>query len=64
MNGSCSCSAAPKLVFPCSGGSDVDAVSDQAIHRRWSDWGMAKVQTPPNDANVEKAAANGRSFLS
>ena len=117
----CACSVAPKLIFPCSGGSDVGAVSDQAArqltrdgagkmyclagiggrvagimettksaalvlvidgceqdcarktlelagftkfaHLRLSDLGMAKGQTPPNDANVTKAAAGGRSLL-
>ena len=35
MTGSttCTCSAAPKLIFPCSGGSDVGAVSDQAARK-------------------------------
>ena len=117
----CTCSAAPKLIFPCSGGSDVGAVSDQTArkltregagkmyclagiggrvagivattkaagailaidgceqdcarktlelagftqiaHLRLSDLGMAKGQTPPNDANIEKAAASGRELL-
>lgn len=118
----CTCNAAPKLMFPCSGGSDVGAVSDQAARKltregagkmyclaglggrvagimettksasailaidgceqdcarktlelagftkfaylRLSDLHMAKGQTPANDANVEKAAASGRSLLS
>ena len=118
----CTCSAAPKLVFPCSGGSDVGAVTDQAarkltrdgagkmyclagiggrvtgimetttaaaqvlaidgceqdcvrktlelagftkfVHLRLSDLGMAKGQTPPNDATVAKVAARGRELLS
>ena len=117
----CKCSAAPKLIFPCSGGSDVGAVSDQAArklthdgagkmyclagiggrvagiiettksaaqvlaidgceqdcarktlelagftkvtHLRLSDLGMAKGQTPPTEANVEKAAAKGRTLI-
>lgn len=117
----CSCSAAPKLIFPCSGGSDVGAVSNQAArkltregagkmyclagiggrvagimettkaagailaidgceqdcarktlelagftgfaHLRLSDLGMAKGQTPPNDTNIEKAAAKGRTLI-
>lgn len=29
----CSCSAAPKLIFPCSGGSDVGAITDQAARK-------------------------------
>ena len=120
-NTACTCSAAPKLIFPCSGGSDVGAVSDQAArkltrdgagkmyclagiggrvtgimettktastilaidgceqdcarktleiagvtkfaHLRLSDLGMAKGQTPANDANVEKVAAKGRTLI-
>lgn len=27
---SCACSAAPKLIFPCSGGSDVGEITDRA----------------------------------
>ena len=27
---SCACSAAPKLIFPCSGAADVGAIADQA----------------------------------
>lgn len=30
---SCACSTAPTLIFPCSGGSDCGAVSDQAARR-------------------------------
>ena len=117
----CSCSGAPKLIFPCSGGSDVGAVSDRTArqltregkgkmyclagiggrvagilettkaagailaidgceqdcarktlelagfakvaHLRLSDLGMAKGQTPANDANVEKAAAKTRTLV-
>jgi uncharacterized metal-binding protein len=117
----CTCNAAPKLIFPCSGGSDVGAVSDQTArkltrdgagkmyclagiggrvagivataksaaqvlaidgceqdcarktlelagftkfaHLRLSDLGMSKGQTPPNDANIEKAALRGRELL-
>ena len=117
----CTCSAAPKLIFPCSGGSDVGAVTDQTArkltrdgagkmyclagiggrvaglletpkaasailaidgceqdcarktlelagftkfaHLRLSDLGMEKGKTPPNDANVEKAAAKGRTLI-
>jgi len=120
-NTTCACNIAPKLIFPCSGGSDVGAVSDQAArkltregagkmyclagiggrvtgimettksaaqvlvidgceqdcarktlelagftkfaHLRLSDLKMAKGQTPPNDANVTKAATHGRSLL-
>ena len=29
----CSCSAAPKLIFPCSGGSDVGALTDQTARK-------------------------------
>jgi uncharacterized metal-binding protein len=29
----CSCSSAPKFVFPCSGASDVGGLSDQAARR-------------------------------
>ena len=29
----CSCSSAPKLIFPCSGGSDVGAIADQAARK-------------------------------
>jgi len=32
-NTTCACSVAPKLIFPCSGGSDVGAVSDQAARK-------------------------------
>ena len=117
-NTACACSVAPKLIFPCSGGSDVGAVSDQAArkltregagkmyclagiggrvtgitettksaakelaidgceqdcarktlelagftqfsHLRLSDFGMEKGKTPPNDANIGKAATNAR----
>ncbi|MEZ7893017.1 MAG: putative zinc-binding protein [Candidatus Wallbacteria bacterium] len=30
---SCSCSAAPKLIFPCSGGSDVGEITDRAARK-------------------------------
>lgn len=29
----CACSAAPKLIFPCSGAADVGAVADQAARK-------------------------------
>jgi uncharacterized metal-binding protein len=29
----CSCNSAPKLIFPCSGGSDVGGLSDQAARQ-------------------------------
>ena len=32
-------------------------------HLRLSDLGMAKGQTPANDANVEKVAAKGRTLI-
>ena len=38
----CSCSAAPKLIFPCSGGSDVGAVTDQTA-RKLTREGAAKM---------------------
>ena len=31
---SCACSAAPKLIFPCSGAADVGAIADQAARQR------------------------------
>ena len=34
---SCSCQAAPKLVFPCSGAADVGAISDQAARQMTRD---------------------------
>jgi uncharacterized metal-binding protein len=33
----CSCSTAPKLVFPCSGASDVGGLSDQAARQMTKD---------------------------
>ncbi len=33
----CSCCSAPKLVFSCSGGSDVGAIADQAARRLTKD---------------------------
>ena len=33
----CSCSTAPKLVFPCSGASDVGGLSDQAARQMAKD---------------------------
>ncbi len=33
----CSCSAAPKFVFPCSGASDVGGLSDQAARQMTRD---------------------------
>ena len=30
---SCACSAAPKLIFPCSGAADVGAIADQAARQ-------------------------------
>jgi uncharacterized metal-binding protein len=33
----CSCSAAPKFVFPCSGASDVGGLSDQAARQMTKD---------------------------
>lgn len=35
--GSCGCSAAPKLVLPCSGASDVGGLSDQAARQMTKD---------------------------
>ena len=35
--GECVCSAAPKLVFPCSGASDVGGLSDQAARQMTKD---------------------------
>ena len=33
----CSCSSAPKLIFPCSGASDVGGLSDQAARQMTKD---------------------------
>lgn len=33
----CSCSSAPKLIFPCSGASDVGGLSDQAARQMAKD---------------------------
>jgi uncharacterized metal-binding protein len=33
METKCACSAAPKLIFACSGGADVGAVADQAARK-------------------------------
>jgi len=41
-NKSCCCSAAPKLVFACSGGADVGALADQAARKLTTD-GVAKM---------------------
>ncbi len=118
----CACGAAPVLIFPCSGGSDVGEIADRSArrlaqegagrmyclagiggrvsgivettkaaaavlvidgcpqdcarktleqagfagfaHLRLSDLGMAKGETPPNEAAVAKAAASGRTLLS
>ena len=38
----CECSSAPTLLFPCSGGSDVGALSDQAARRLTAE-GSAKM---------------------
>ncbi len=32
-NNSCSCSCAPKLIFPCSGSSDTGEIADRAARR-------------------------------
>jgi len=32
-NNSCACSAAPKLIFPCSGAANVGAIADQAARK-------------------------------
>lgn len=32
-NNTCACGAAPKLIFPCSGASDVGAIADQAARK-------------------------------
>ncbi len=37
QNSQCSCSAAPKFVFPCSGASDVGGLSDQAARQMTKD---------------------------
>ncbi len=42
MSTQCECSAAPKLVFSCSGGSDVGAVADQAARKLTTD-GLGKM---------------------
>ena len=33
MSNECACSAAPKLIFACSGAADVGAISDQAARK-------------------------------
>ena len=33
MSSACSCSGAPKLIFACSGASDVGAITDQAARK-------------------------------
>lgn len=38
----CACSTAPTLIFPCSGGSDCGAVSDQAARKLTKD-GIGKM---------------------
>ena len=42
MERTCACSAAPKLVFSCSGAADVGAVTDQAARKLTRD-GLAKM---------------------
>jgi uncharacterized metal-binding protein len=37
QNSQCSCSAAPKYVFPCSGASDVGGLADQAARQMTKD---------------------------
>jgi uncharacterized metal-binding protein len=32
-NKACACGVAPKLIFPCSGGSDVGAITDQTARK-------------------------------
>ncbi|MFA6103915.1 MAG: putative zinc-binding protein [Victivallaceae bacterium] len=38
----CACSAAPKLIFPCSGAADVGAIADQAARKLTSE-GIGKM---------------------
>ncbi|MFH0879717.1 MAG: putative zinc-binding protein, partial [Lentisphaerota bacterium] len=38
----CACGAAPKLIFACSGGSDVGALADQAA-RKMANEGAGKM---------------------
>jgi len=38
----CACSVAPKLIFPCSGGSDVGAITDQTSRKLTRD-GVGKM---------------------
>jgi uncharacterized metal-binding protein len=38
----CACSVAPKLIFPCSGGSDVGAITDQTARKLTRD-GVGKM---------------------
>ncbi|MBN1867541.1 putative zinc-binding protein [Candidatus Sumerlaeota bacterium] len=42
MANECACSAAPKLIFSCSGAADVGAISDQAA-RKLTREGMGKM---------------------
>ncbi len=44
----CSCMMAPKLIFPCSGASDVGGLSDQAARQMAKD-GMGKIVLPGGD---------------
>ncbi len=41
-NKTCACSIAPKLIFPCSGGSDVGAITDQTARKLTRD-GVGKM---------------------
>lgn len=42
MTEKCTCASAPILIFPCSGGSDVGALTDQAARRLTAD-GIGKM---------------------
>jgi uncharacterized metal-binding protein len=46
MSCECGCGGSVKLIFPCSGGSDVGALTDQAARRLTTD-GIGKMYCVP-----------------
>jgi uncharacterized metal-binding protein len=52
----------PQPIFPCSGGSDVGAITDQAA-RKLSTLGLAKGQSPVSPENRTKVTQHAAKLL-
>ena len=59
----CTCQAAPRLIFPCSGASDVGGLSDRGARQMTLDLGLEKGATRVTAARIRQVADRGAESL-